>query len=152
SRARAGRTCRRPPPCLTLPRRRPPARPPPAAEVHCAAREETMTHELDPALFDDAAIAPETRRSTEQPEKALPGGPSILEVPPAVVRQARIEGRALWGPIRRLAHGESRTLAGPAGPIPLRIFRPERARGAFLHLHGGGWTLGAEDQEDELLG
>jgi acetyl esterase/lipase len=107
--------------------------------------------EPDPSLFDPAAIAPETRRFNEELEKALAQAPSILDVPPPVVRQARIEGRALWGPIRRLEHGESRAIEGPAGPIPLRIFRPERSRGAFLHLHGGGWTLGAEDQQDELL-
>jgi acetyl esterase/lipase len=109
-----------------------------------------MPHALAPALFDPAAIAPETLRFNEELEKTLAETPSILDVPPAVVRQARIEGRGIWT-IQRLGHGESRTIPGPAGPIPLRIFRPERSRGAFLHLHGGGWTLGAEDQQDVLL-
>jgi acetyl esterase/lipase len=114
--------------------------------------EVAMTDEIAPFLFSPGAIAPETQRFNEELEKALAQIPSILEVPPPVVRQARAEGRGLWGPIRRLAHGESRTIPGPAGPIPLRIFRPaEPPRGAFLHLHGGGWTLGAEDQQDELL-
>lgn len=105
---------------------------------------------LEPALFDPAAIAPETLRFNEELEKTLAQTPSILELPPQAVRQARIEGRGIWK-LERLAHGESRTIEGPAGPIPLRIFRPERPRGAFLHLHGGGWALGAEDQQDVLL-
>jgi acetyl esterase len=110
-----------------------------------------MAREGDPALFDPAAVAPETRRANEEVEKALLGAPSITEVPPEVVRRARLEGRSVLGEIRRLPHGESRRIPGPGGDIPLRIFRGERPRGAYLHLHGGGWALGAEDQQDELL-
>lgn len=110
-----------------------------------------MAQELDPSLFDPAAVAPETQRFNEMLEKALAGVPTITEVPPQVVRDARREGRSIFGEIRRLADGEARTIPGPAGEIPLRIFRPEGARGAYLHLHGGGWALGAEDQQDEGL-
>jgi len=35
------------------------------------------------------------------------------------------------------------TIPGPAGAIPVRIFKPKgRARGLYLHIHGGGWILG----------
>ena len=38
---------------------------------------------------------------------------------------------------------EEAVLPSPSGDIPVRIFRPDgRARGLFLHLHGGGWILG----------
>jgi len=38
---------------------------------------------------------------------------------------------------------ECRAIPGPAGDLPVRIFRPKgEARGLFLHLHGGGWILG----------
>lgn len=41
---------------------------------------------------------------------------------------------------------------GPGGQIPLRIFPPQgEATGAFLHLHGGGWTLGENDMQDMRL-
>jgi acetyl esterase/lipase len=41
---------------------------------------------------------------------------------------------------------------GPTGPLPLRIIAPEgRPSGAFLHLHGGGWTLGESDMQDLRL-
>ena len=37
---------------------------------------------------------------------------------------------------------EQGSIPGPAGDIPVRIFRPDgRARGLYLHLHGGGWNL-----------
>jgi len=44
---------------------------------------------------------------------------------------------------------EPTTIPGPAGDIPVRIFRPKgEARGLFLHLHGGGWILGNPEMSD----
>ncbi|MAG31183.1 MAG: hypothetical protein CL908_09890 [Deltaproteobacteria bacterium] len=44
---------------------------------------------------------------------------------------------------------EPSTIPGPAGEIPVRIFRPKgKARGLFLHLHGGGWILGNAEMGD----
>jgi acetyl esterase/lipase len=41
------------------------------------------------------------------------------------------------------------TIPGPAGPIPVRLFKPKgRARGLYLHLHGGGWILGTPEMGD----
>ena len=37
------------------------------------------------------------------------------------------------------------------GPLPLRVFATKDATGVLLHLHGGGWALGAHDQQDFLL-
>jgi acetyl esterase/lipase len=110
-----------------------------------------MSREPDLSPYAAAAISPETLRFNEVLEKALAQAPTITDLPPQVVRDARREGRSIFGEIRRLAHGESRTLPGPAGEIPVRIFRPERPRGVYLHFHGGGWALGVEDQQDEIL-
>lgn len=38
---------------------------------------------------------------------------------------------------------ESRHIPGPAGLIPIRVLRPERVEGVYLHFHGGGMTLGS---------
>ncbi len=38
---------------------------------------------------------------------------------------------------------EVRTIPGPAGPIPIRVMIPEVVDGVYLHLHGGGMTLGS---------
>jgi acetyl esterase len=42
------------------------------------------------------------------------------------------------------------TIAGPAGDLPLRIYRPSRQRPlpALLYFFGGGWVLGAIDTAD----
>jgi acetyl esterase len=43
-----------------------------------------------------------------------------------------------------------RTIPGPAGDIPVRIYRPEGDGpfGVLVHLHGGGWTIGDLDTHD----
>ena len=35
-----------------------------------------------------------------------------------------------------------RVIEGPAGPLTLREFQPDQAKGVLLHFHGGGWTTG----------
>jgi acetyl esterase len=45
-----------------------------------------------------------------------------------------------------------RTIPGPAGPIPVRVFRPGPETGLPLVLwfHGGGWVTGNLDTHDQL--
>ena len=43
-----------------------------------------------------------------------------------------------------------RTIDGPGGPLMLREFRPEQARGVLLHFHGGGWLTGQPAIMDPL--
>ena len=47
------------------------------------------------------------------------------------------------------------TVPGPAGPIPLRLYRPAGVPAAFdlpclVYMHGGGWVLGGLDSHDGL--
>jgi acetyl esterase len=70
----------------------------------------------------------------------------------AAVRRQREElMRPTWGTGPAVALQEDRTIPGPAGDIPVRVFVPERPNGAFLHLHGGGWVLGSEKTQDPTL-
>lgn len=46
---------------------------------------------------------------------------------------------------------EDREIAGPGGPLNLHIIVPEQPRAAYLHIHGGGWVLGSEKNQDPML-
>jgi acetyl esterase len=52
-------------------------------------------------------------------------------------------------PVRKL---ENRTIPGPAGEIPVRIYWPhaEGTRGALVYFHGGGHVIGSLDTHDKV--
>ncbi|HUV10061.1 MAG TPA: alpha/beta hydrolase [Acidimicrobiia bacterium] len=43
-----------------------------------------------------------------------------------------------------------REIPGPAGPIRLRTFVPDRVDGVLLHFHGGGWIVGTPEMMDPM--
>ena len=106
---------------------------------------------LDPALFRPEAIAAETAQFNGELVELTAGAPAMHEQEPHAIRAAREQGGGWRGPVVRLDHAEERTIPGPGGEIPLRIFTPERVEGVYLYLHGGGFVLGAADQQDESL-
>ncbi len=68
------------------------------------------------------------------------------------LRRARYErSKPLMGTGPAIRHQEDRTIAGPNGDIPVRMYIPEHARGAYLHIHGGGWVLGSHEYGDPTL-
>lgn len=104
--------------------------------------------ELDPQLFRPEAVDDETRATNAKLEELLAQAPPLTDFEPAVIRAAREAGQSIWGPLELLDHAEVRAVPGPAGDVPLRIFRPPEIAGVYLHIHGGGWTLGAEHHHD----
>lgn len=106
--------------------------------------------EPDHRLFLPEAVDAETRAFLERFELAMRGVPTAVNTPIQALREARAKGSAAL-PVIRLEQGIDETVPGPAGPIALRIFKPENARGAYLHFHGGGFVMGAPDQFDTLL-
>ncbi|MBI1181373.1 MAG: alpha/beta hydrolase fold domain-containing protein [Alphaproteobacteria bacterium] len=106
---------------------------------------------LDPALFDENAVDPETREINARIDAALAKAPPIEKVPPAVLREARARGDAVFPARPRSPRAQVREIDGPAGPVGLRIVAPASPRGVYLHIHGGGWVNGANDQNDPLL-
>jgi acetyl esterase len=43
----------------------------------------------------------------------------------------------------------ARTIPGPGGPMPIRIYRPKNAlRAALVYFHGGGWVVGSLESAD----
>ncbi|MBV8942456.1 MAG: alpha/beta hydrolase [Solirubrobacterales bacterium] len=101
---------------------------------------------------DPHRLVAETRAFNSELERALATVPPVYEVPPEETRRARRQGRGIY-PAPVFLH-DARTLEvpGPAGPVRLRILSPGRdAVGTFLHIHGGGWTLGDNDLQDPRL-
>ena len=100
--------------------------------------------------FDPAAIAPETAEFNRTLATTLALHPPVHEVPPELTRKARAEGRGIFGTCTPLPGSEWIAIRGaPGGPARLRLSpAPGTARGTYLHIHGGGWTLGAPDQCD----
>jgi acetyl esterase/lipase len=82
---------------------------------------------------------------------------SFGEIPPmrqrglAAVRQA-IESAPLPEAMPEMASVEDCAAPGPAGRIPLRIYRPTNAADApvLLHFHGGGMVLGSNRSFEPL--
>lgn len=99
---------------------------------------------------DEEALA-EARTLNTTVEQFLAAAPSVHTVDPAATRAARAEGRGTFGPVIVVDEAEDRAIPGPGGDIPLRVFVPPTVKGVFLHIHGGGWVLGAANQQDPLL-
>ena len=101
------------------------------------------------ALLDPRAVSDETAAFNARLEAQLAGLPRPWTFPPQLVRQARAEGKGalpLLGPREGSRWQET---GAPAGPARVRISEPGGPpRGVYLHIHGGGWTIGAPDQYD----
>jgi acetyl esterase len=71
------------------------------------------------------------------------GMPGLGEVPPNEARAVQDEAAAtVFGPVPDVAW-EDRSLPGPAGGIPVRVYRPREEPAPILaYFHGGGWVLG----------
>ncbi len=104
---------------------------------------------VDPAVFDPASVDPETRRFNDDLEAQLAGVPPPTEFTVEEVRRAREEGKSAFGPIVRSDRAADFAIPGPGGPLPLRRVVPDgQPQGVYLHIHGGGWALGAADHSD----
>ena len=101
---------------------------------------------------DPDTLLAETRAFNAELARLLATMPSIDTVPPEETRAARREGRGIYPAPVFLPEARTVEIAGPGGPLPLRIIAPEREpTGTFLHIHGGGWTLGENDMQDLRL-
>jgi len=101
---------------------------------------------------DPETLLAETRAFNVELERLLASMPSVHTVPPEQTRRARREGEGIYPLPVFLPNARTVAVDGPGGPVPLRIIASEgEPRGAFLHIHGGGWTLGENDMQDPRL-
>jgi len=92
-------------------------------------------------------VRTETRAFNEQLRALISTLPATESVPPEVTRRARYEGRGIYPPPVFLPQARWFDADG----VRVRVITAEEPRGVYLHLHGGGWTLGAADLQDEAL-
>ena len=86
---------------------------------------------------------------------AAQGGPALHELPVAKCREVFLDlVRALQGEVLPIHACEDREIAGPNGPIGLRVYTPRDTGGELLpvlvQFHGGGWVIGDLDTHDSM--
>jgi len=103
---------------------------------------------IDPLLFTDAAVSEETLTFNRGLQELLSTMPPTHTQTPQEVREARLDGGSPWGPIVYSSHARNLTIEGPGGELVLRVIDVGESNGVYLHIHGGGWVLGAADLSD----
>jgi acetyl esterase/lipase len=102
-------------------------------------------------MTDEEMLA-DTRRFNAALEVLLAGMPPVYTVDPALTREARREGKGPFPAPVYLQEARWERIAGRQGEVPLRVVEPAGdPQGAYLHMHGGGWVLGAADLQDVAL-
>jgi acetyl esterase len=109
-----------------------------------------------PALFGKDAIAEDTAKLNDALVGLMTGLPEWWNVGAEVTREARRQGRGPFPAAIKSPRARTILITGRDGnEIPLRIIEPKLARdavrGVYLHIHGGGWVLGAADLQDPML-
>ena len=93
----------------------------------------------------------ETIEFNRQLERLLSEYPRVDTIPASVARQEREEGRSAFGPLRLSDRAVERSIETDLGRLRLRCFLPEKPKGVYLHIHGGGWVLGGIHHQDPRL-
>ncbi|MFF7311686.1 alpha/beta hydrolase fold domain-containing protein [Streptomyces sp. NPDC008137] len=91
----------------------------------------------------------ETLAFNDQFEAAAANRP-VREAAPDAALLASLRRNRLGGdtPPVRLPYGHDRVVEGG---VKVRVFVPDHIDGVYLHIHGGGWTFGSADGQDERL-
>jgi acetyl esterase/lipase len=94
----------------------------------------------------------EARAFNAKLDAILASMPPLDTVAPELTRQQRRAGTPIAPAPVFLRGALDIEVPGPVSPIKVRIIHPDqKPTGIYLHLHGGGWTLGAHDMQDEAL-
>jgi acetyl esterase len=82
---------------------------------------------------------------------ALKGKPAHLKTPDELRQDTISRAGQAKKQNEKVAKVENRTVPGPDGPVPVRVYTPE-GQGPFpilLFIHGGGWIRGTLDTVDD---
>lgn len=94
------------------------------------------------------ALHPEVRRFLDS--MADQGSPPDGGLDPAAMRAGFAAAWRRTGPFEPVGDVHERTIPGPDGELRVRVYVPEGAGPfpAFVWLHGGGWVIGAPDDNE----
>src|SRR4051794_4318040 len=96
-------------------------------------------------------LDPEARALLDQ--MAAAGIPTTSSVPIDEARAGMARRRAVLNAApESIAEVYDRTVPGPAGEIPVRVYRPtsDGMLPVLMYYHGGGWVIGDLDSHDNL--
>ncbi len=96
------------------------------------------------------ALDPQARALLDQ--VAAMGGLAFHRMSVAEARNTLAAAAGMQGLQEAVARVEDRTIPGPQGDIPVRIYNPggTGALPALVYFHGGGWVLGSLDMVDGI--
>ncbi len=106
---------------------------------------------FDPALFRPEAITEEIKQLNDRLIAAQGNLPNWWETGAVETREMRARGEGPFPLAPRSTLARTFSIRGKGGQIPLRVIAPESPRGVYLHIHGGGFVLGANDLQDVAL-
>lgn len=102
---------------------------------------------------DKSALHPDLRAFLEQVEKI--GDPPLYMFAPEEARRRYLGGvLKVRGDLPANIDAEDRTIEGPGGVLPIRIYRPAGSDQSILpvlvYFHGGGWSFGGIETHDHV--
>ena len=106
---------------------------------------------LDLSVFCASAISAETKAINRTILDSISSVPDQWSIPLAKVRAERARGLGPFALPPKSPRAVNEKIDGDTGKINIRIISPENPTGVYLHIHGGGWVLGAADQHDARM-
>jgi acetyl esterase/lipase len=108
---------------------------------------------IDPKLFNEDTIAPQTARRNDELRAWHAERPEPWDFPVEVLREARKAGASIFPTEAPDENARTESISHNGRNVEVRIIkhRDGKARGTYLHIHGGGWTWGAADEMDVRL-
>jgi acetyl esterase len=107
---------------------------------------------LDPAKFKLEAVSAETLELNEKLLGITEALSKWWVVGVKAQREARARGESAFPPTPKSDRARTILIDAKGGhKVGLRLIAPDRPRGVYMHIHGGGMVLGSAEYQDPLL-
>lgn len=101
-------------------------------------------------MIDRSRLVPELREMLDAADELEARSLCELGVESARTRMLQ-DCQAYWGGVDPIRSVDDRLVPSPAGPVPVRLYRPSDGQlPALVYLHGGGWVSGSIETHDGL--